>query len=532
MADQRSTWGVVAVLGAAAVGAGAAWWWSHRSTAPVTPPSATVAERGRANRPQRPPRPTPAGAPTLVPIVPPEATPPAGSPSVLLVTMDTTRADHLGLYGYFRDTSPVLDALAQESVVFTRYTVPMSITLPSHMSVFTGTYPDEHGVVANVAHGGKRFVPSPKLTSVAQYLGTAGWVTAGIVSSSPLKKYTGVNQGFQSYYEPEGEARHARETTDLALAWIEAAPDRPFFLWVHYFDPHWPYLPPGRWAEAFRGKEPEAQDRWLAERRAIPADLSPEKVKSKLDKYDGEIYYMDQNIGRLIEGLKRKGVWDELVVVAVGDHGEGLMQHDYPSHGHIWTEQLNAPFLLRVPGVPPARVDAPVSAVDVLPTLLGRVDFPDERAWLAQVSGRDALSTPARPVAFRTSQVQHDKATDRKFEKPVTWGVTDEDWVYQAVDGGPPELYRRSTDPHELDNVAAAHPDVVARLAAETTRQRSAQAERGAALGAGQMVDLTDDERAALAALGYVDGEPHPEGEEDAPPARPAPRTGPGPGGR
>jgi arylsulfatase A-like enzyme len=441
------------------------------------------------------------------PIVPPERPPPPG-PSVLLVTLDTTRADHLGTYGYFRDTSPTLDALAREAIVFDRYLVPMSITLPSHMTLLTATYPDEHGIVANMAHGGKRFVASPALESFAQIADQAGYVTAGIVSSSPLKKYTGVAEGFQQYYEPAGEARHARETTDLALEWLAIAPDRPFFLWVHYFDPHWPYQPPPRWAEAFQGADAEAQEKWFAERKAVPADVGLAKVRAKIDKYDAEIRYMDHQIGRLFEALRAADRWDDLVVVVVGDHGEGLMQHAYPSHGHVWSEQINAPLMIRIPGEAPRRITDPVGGIDVLPTVLGRIEVPGEEVFLAQASGRDVLAGNASPVVFRTSEIQHDKATDTKFAKPVTWGISDARWTLHDTDGEI-ALYDRRADPHELTDVAAAHPDEVSRLSKELAARRSAQLARGKQFGAGGTAELTDEEKAALEALGYVDAEPH-----------------------
>ncbi len=499
---------VLAISLAAAMGVGLAW-----TLAPDRP-------RRGAPLPAPPSAPLPSAvAGPIEPIVPPDVPAPT-SPSILLLTLDTTRADHLGTYGYFRDTSPTLDALAAESVVFERYLVPMSITLPSHMSVFTSTFPDEHGVVANMAHGGLRFVPSPQLESFAQLAAGQGYVTAGIVSSSPLKKYTGIATGFQQYYEPTGEARHARETTDLAVEWVKAAPDRPFFLWVHYFDPHWPYNPPPRWSDVFHGKDADVQAGWLAERRAVPEDIGLAKVEAKVDKYDAEIRYMDHQIGRLFAALRAKGGWDDLVVVVVGDHGEGLMQHSYPSHGHVWNEQVNAPFFLRIPEMAARRVAEPVSAVDVIPTLLGQIDLPEEARFLAQSSGRDALATAAVPVVFRTSEIQHDKATDTKFAKPITWGIADGRWTIHET-GGEIDLFDRETDPHELVDVSGEHPEIAGRLAAELTRRRAEQVARGQQFGAGETEALGDAERAALEALGYVDGEP----DEQAPRKQKAPRT-------
>ena len=172
----------------------------------------------------------------------------APAPNLVFVTLDTTRADHLGLYGYFRDTSPALDAFGSQAIVFERFIVPMATTLPTHASLFTATQPLEHGVLANSTQGGSRFVPSTHLRSLAEVAGAAGWRTAGFVSSAVLKRGSGIETGFDAFDEPEGEQRNAEATTRTALAWLESTPRGPFLLWVHYFDAHWPYAPPPAYA--------------------------------------------------------------------------------------------------------------------------------------------------------------------------------------------------------------------------------------------------------------------------------------------
>src|SRR3972149_5716968 len=184
------------------------------------------------------------------------------SPNLVIVSIDTLRADRLGVYGDFRDTTPFLDALAGEALVFERCLAPMATTFPSHLSLFTGTYPEETGAVANANVGGLAFVPTESLRSLAQVLREGGYRTAAFVSATPLKKYTGIDAGFEHFDEPERLQRRAGETNERVKDWLSGQNHEPFFLWVHYFDPHTPYDAPEPFGSRFQA-EPE-QDRYLA----------------------------------------------------------------------------------------------------------------------------------------------------------------------------------------------------------------------------------------------------------------------------
>lgn len=251
---------------------------------------------------------------------------PVRSPNIVLITIDTLRADRLGAYRYFRDTSPVLDALAEESIVFERCIAPIATTYPSHLSLLTSTYPHETGAVANAGAGGAPFVPTPHLRSLAQLLSESGYQTAAFVSAAPLKSFSGIDAGFDVFDEPEPRTRPAEETNARVFEWLEARGEAPSFLWVHYFEPHSPYQPPEPLDKKFR---PDDELRsYLTERDFQPvyrAGTLPVHVNSR---YDGEVRQADQQVGLLLDALRSEPeIWNHTIVIVLGDHGEGLGQH-------------------------------------------------------------------------------------------------------------------------------------------------------------------------------------------------------------
>jgi tetratricopeptide (TPR) repeat protein len=264
---------------------------------------------------------------------------PPARPNVLLVTLDTTRADHLGAWGWPHAHTPNLDALAARGVRFARCDAPTPLTLPSHATILTGQLPPRHGVRDN-----GRFVLPPAATTLAEHLGDAGYDTAAEVSASVLSRSFGLAQGFRRWGEPAGGARlaapaserDAQATTDAALADLQSL-RRPFFLWVHYYDPHWPY-------------------------RAAPPDATGPTAG-----YDAELAHVDRELGRLLAALPA----DTMVVVA-GDHGEMLGEHGEMRHGLLpFAAARRVPLLVAgAASSPPRTVEALVGLADVAPTLL------------------------------------------------------------------------------------------------------------------------------------------------------------------
>jgi arylsulfatase len=429
--------------------------------------------------------------------------------NLVIITLDTTRADHLGLYGYPRDTSPVLDAFAAKSIVFDRAIVPMATTLPTHVSFFTGTHPLEHGATYNTTFGAPPFTPTAGLRTLASVAQAAGWHTAAFVSAAPLKRGTGVEHGFEHFDQPKGLERGAAPTTDAALAWLEAAPEGSFFLWVHYFDAHYPYAPPAPYATMF--STDEKLEATIAARR-IPEttyrtllDVT-EKTRTSINLYDGELRYQDTELGRLLTALEARPDWENTVVLIAGDHGEGLGQHGEAAHGGTWDEQLRAPLVLRVPNTPPRRVEAIVTAADVVPTLLGRLDAPGLAPLLAQSSGRDGLGAGEPSPVILSLDTGRPQLDERRSV------LTGKRWKFFRIER--PEapvgflLFDLNADPFELDDVSARHPEVTQQLATALELTVAAQRRKGALLrGAEPQEKPAVDPKLVeqLKALGYVD---------------------------
>lgn len=446
-------------------------------------------------------------SPATVEPPPPDAEPDAHTsplPDLVFLTLDTTRADHLGLYGYPRDTSPHLDAFGDQALVFERHIVPMATTLPTHTTLFTGVWPIEHGITANLRHGGQRFVTSEQLTPFARWASAQGYTTAGFVSAAVLRAETGIAAGFDMFNAPRRYERRARRTIDRALSWLgqaDATSD-PIMLWVHLFDPHNPYAPPPGWLQRFEGEDP-AHDAWLAARQHAETGTRPtgEVVRTDVavDAYDAEIAYMDQEVARLLGALQSRDRWDRTVVVIAGDHGEGLNQHGEPGHGLVWDEQLHAPLLIRVPGQTPRRIPTTLSTADVLPTLLGLLDLPAEDGFLGQVSGQDVLGDGfvERAVFSMRSMRQ------TTLGKDMVWTLTGAGHKCRVDASGGRALYDLSTDPHELTPRAEDPrlPACAEALEAERVRQERRQQ----ALGSGRSTPMDPSEREALEALGYVE---------------------------
>ncbi|HSL18185.1 MAG TPA: tetratricopeptide repeat protein [Methylomirabilota bacterium] len=410
--------------------------------------------------------------------------PAAEPPSFLLITLDTTRPDRLEPYGAVDVETPALAALARDGVVFDHAVATTPVTAPSHASLLTGLYPPRHGVHNNSTH----HLGEGALT-LAERLAGAGYRTAAFVSTVILDHRYGLGQGFQVYDDdirsatPSGVQRRmtvdrpADATTDRALDWLDGLDGgAPFFLWVHYYDPHIPYAPPPPFDERYSGRP-----------------------------YDGEVAFMDSQIGRLLEHPAVAA--GRVVVAAVADHGESLGEHGERTHGLlVYDSTLRVPFILRLPGGPRGlRVSAPVSLVDLAPTfaelaaLPPEVDPPDGRSLLPLLNA-GAPGDASDRMVFAESQVPF-LAYGWSPLRSVRRG-----WL-KLIDAPTVELYDLAGDPGELDNLAPRRPAEVARLAAELEAWEAAG-------GAASTLEVDPETARELRALGYVAGDPErPEGE-------------------
>lgn len=441
-------------------------------------------------------------------------------PNLVLVTVDTLRADHLSVYGYHRDTTPGLRRLAEEGLVFRRAHSTMGTTMPAHLSLMTGLLPHQHGYVANHGAMDGGFRSEPGLRTVAELLVEDGYTTAAFVSGPTVGRATGLDAGFQHFDQHRvagatsiaETARHSSETANRAIRWLEEGPQEPFFLWVHFWDTHEPNVPREPYASAFQADV--GVEALLAERRVRPEVLAerfsegelarlflPEwavsggeielppidmdAVRDLYDRYDGDVLAVDAAIGRVLVALHGGGHLERSAVVVTADHGQALGQHDWLEHGRIQQENLRVPLVMRFPpgtALPPGtseRLDEVVSLVDVMPTVLARLELPAAGALAAQATGEDVLGveTP-RGYAFAQRSVR-----DRDWEPcencdGLKYALVTRRWKLYHRPEGADELYDLEADPGELVDVAALHPPVVENLrrrllavAAERPRQ-------------------------------------------------------------
>lgn len=387
-------------------------------------------------------------------------------PNVLLVTIDTLRADRLGAYGARHVATPALDRLAGEGVRFDAAYAVAPLTLPSHVSMLSGWLPAAHGVRTNDA-----FRVPPGVPLVAESLRDAGYETAAFVGSFVLGRRTGIDRGFAHFDDEVGTAgeRRGEDVVRRAAEWLaRRQTGRPFFVWVHLFDPHLDYEPPEPYRSQYAGRP-----------------------------YDGEIAYADHCVGLLLEQLEERGLSDRTAIVAAADHGEALGDHGERSHGATLYESVTRVPLLVKPVRAPARseVATPVSTAAVAPTLLelAGVRRPVERSVSLLRSVESATPAQQDPVISETLYL--------RLLLGWTPLYSARSGPHKIIDAPVPELYDLAADPHETANLAEIRPAEAARLRQVLRRELAAAAAAGVPAAA---ASPDPDAREKLAALGYV----------------------------
>jgi arylsulfatase A-like enzyme/Flp pilus assembly protein TadD len=416
--------------------------------------------------------------------------------NLLLVTLDTVRADRLGAYGYAAAETPWLDRLAREGVRFEQASAPVPLTLPSHASLLSGLLPPHHGLRNN----GAGVFPEGTST-LSTLLSGSGYRTGAFVGAFVLDRRFGLGRGFEVYDDEiprdptagvvlEAE-RPGREVVDRALAWL-GQDTRPFFLWVHLYDAHAPYTPPSPWRERHPGRP-----------------------------YDGEISSVDEQVGRLLQELEKRGLAGRTAVAVVADHGEGLGEHGELTHGLLLYEPtLRVPFLLRSPGLPAGAVlRTPVSLVDLAPTLAGLLGKSLPAPSGRTLDGRDLSAALRKGEEPAPADVYAETRYPALFGWSPLSSLRRREIKYIAAPR--PEMYDLARDPGEATNLAAA--------AGEADRLRGfagrlAEIESGAVETPRGAVDA--ETRARLASLGYATGSPAPRPQTGAArAASPDPKT-------
>jgi arylsulfatase A-like enzyme len=428
----------------------------------------------------------------------PAVVPPVADPArrnVLLVSLDTLRADHVGAHGYPGALSPVLDRFARESTAFRQAKSQAAKTLPSHMTIFTSLYPGVHGAIDETDRLADGW------PTLAGALGDAGYHTAAFTEDAFVSGVFGFTAGFDRYHdgtyhllEGSEEARggDVRTTVARAVRFLERSGDRPFFLFVHTYQPHTPYCPEAPFAEMFReGYEgpvpPCAPESFLRNMQATRDRFTDEDVKRVRSLYAGEVRFTDSVLGELLGALDRLGLADRTLVVITSDHGEDFEDHRaLGRHGHtLYEELLHVPLLVRAPGLagPGGIVDEPVGLIDLGPTLLDLLDLdaPETfqgHSFAGRIDGRATLGMPVTPrpaIAENRSLYRRVSVQDGpwKYIRNVGWNPEKApsperlDEASRAVYGSDvaEELYRLDVDPGEKRNRISEGGDAAAAVA-------------------------------------------------------------------
>ncbi len=408
--------------------------------------------------------------------------------SVILITIDTLRADHVGCYGAQMVKTPTLDALAHDGIVFERAISQVPLTWPSHAVILTGTYPFQNGV--------QDFTGQPlaeQFRTVSQAFKQAGYVTGAVVSAFVLDRSWGLARGFD-YYDDAFSAetfekketglvdRRAGESVEHAISWLKRNPHRPFFFWLHLYDPHSPYDPP-----------------------------EPYHSEYRTHLYDGEIAYADHELGNLIAWLKLNHLYDSSLIVALSDHGESLGEHGEDEHGFfIYNSTVHVPLIVKPPagsGIATGRRGDPVETVAVAPTLLKLAGVKESTDPIyAQFQSQSLLGNPldTKIANQKENAAPNSQAYSETFYPFSSFGWSPlhafESGRFHFIEAPKPELYDLETDPGETQNIAAQQPATVAvfRQKVQDLLAHNPFVRQGVSDG-----NLSPDAQEKLRALGY-----------------------------
>jgi len=411
--------------------------------------------------------------------------------NLLLISVDTLRADHLGVYGYDGIRTPAIDRLGHGGMLFSRAFSHVPLTLPSHCSLLTGTLPLFHGIRDN-GYRLPAFTPT-----LAEILKKSGYRTGAFVGAFPLDSRFGLDQGFDVYDDLYGSKnavrdlsfveRKADDVNRKALDWIGARRNDKFFAWIHYFDPHAPYEPPSPFKEEYRGRE-----------------------------YDGEIAYTDSVIGKLLAKLDEWRLTERTIIILTADHGEALGEHQEATHGiFIYDATLHVPLIFFNPGLWPAHgvVSGQAGLIDIAPTVLELLGLPAEPK-MQGLSLAPALNKgKTKPVSFQ--YIESVAAMMDRNWAPLQ-GIRTEEWKY--IDAPQPELYDLRNDPGETKNVLERNPDRARRM--RETLQGLIRSSSSPAASKVLQSTVDKETRDKLASLGYVSGRTASSSE-----SRPDPKT-------
>ncbi|MCE9594047.1 MAG: sulfatase-like hydrolase/transferase [Planctomycetes bacterium] len=477
---------------------------------------------------------------------PTAATAPGGAGNdwnLVFLSIDTLRADALGTYGSTLPTSPTIDALAAESFVFERAITQAGVTSPSHMTMMTSLYPTVHRVgnvdfvIDKAKESGDvrrlaRLQLNPKVQTLATVLHGAGFRTAAFTGGGNVAGEIGFARGFDVFDDARDNGMSANDgplfDATRARKWLAANSKSRFFLFLHTFIPHGPYVPPAPWNTAFdpgyQGKivsdraelarmSPDGGGKsnyvfWSTATPSEPADLAHLRAL-----YHGEVRYADDAVKDILASLREAGVWEKTIFVLVSDHGEQFLEHgQFEHYGRLYEELAHVPCIVHVPGRAPTRIAQPIGTIDLMPTLLELLGqrVPAQAQGYSLVPLLDGRVEP-RPIFSETVLAWNDIERPDKPKTPARMvrAVRLGSWTYvknEEPTGVTEELFDRTTDPTEQRNLAAdpTHAKMLADLRELSAKHANACDELMPRYGADATVELTPETVDELKRLGYV----------------------------
>jgi arylsulfatase A-like enzyme/Tfp pilus assembly protein PilF len=387
--------------------------------------------------------------------------------NILLITIDTIRADHLSCYGYDKIKTVNIDAIAEQGIVFTKAFCQVPLTLPSHTSIMTGLFPNHHGVRNNGT-----YIFDKKSETLANVLKSKGYKTAAFVSSYVLDKHFGLNYGFDTYNDEVQEkqlSRHiieaerdAKQVSEKALEWLRSNYNDKFFMWIHYYDPHAPYAPPKQYLT---------------------------KVQNL---YDGEILYVDEQIGVIINFLKENNIYSKTLIIIIGDHGEAFGEHNEREHGmFLYDTTVHIPFIMKFPRLKTGqKIKSAVRSVDLFPTILDIMGINYKNS-----DGKSLVEVINNPGGKDDTWNYSETLFPLDYKWSPLYSIRTKEW--KLIDAPKPELYNLIKDPDEKDNIFDAYPKKANELKSLLESVKSNEKSAAASY-------IDKETREKLQALGYV----------------------------
>jgi len=393
-------------------------------------------------------------------------------PSIIIVVVDALRKDHTGIYGYVRNTTPNLDRFSRNAIIIQNAFSQACSTHPSIASLFSSLYPSVHGVA------GELDCLSLKITTLAEILKNSGYVTGGFVANEGICNDISFDQGFDTFVLVE-DTQRAEKLNKKAIAWLNRNKDRPFFLYLHYMDVHAPYLPPEPYNSFFKSDTEVKMSQYLyseAKRRCVLTDKAVDDLNYYIDRYDGQIRYLDYQLGEFLQKLKNLNLIDGSIVVLTADHGEAFFEHSHCTHGNsLYAEEINIPLIVKLPeSMQIKNIEKyNIQLVDLSATILGILNY----NFPYKVNGRNLISIPAGEISKNRAFSENTPSFEIAMIKDNFKAI------YNYSLGKVTELYDLRGDKREENNICIDAPDKCCGIEKEIENWRRKRVQEAEKLG-------------------------------------------------